>query len=76
MVWTSCIAIWTNDVITIRKRRNQEPCRANYFAYSKITMDGCIDIVLYDIGMVYFEGIDDYNLCRTGHSKEDKFDCS
>lgn len=39
-------------------------------------MDGCIDIVLYDIGMVYFEGIDDYNLCRTGHSKEDKFDCS
>ena len=45
------------------------------FAHSATVMDGCIDIVFYDITTLYFESADEDDLRRTGYSKDGKFDC-
>ncbi len=45
------------------------------FSHSAAVMDGCIDIVFYDITTLYFEAADEDDLRRTGYSKDGKFDC-
>lgn len=45
------------------------------FAHSATEMDGCIDVVFYDITTLYFEAADEDELRRTGYSKDGKFDC-
>jgi len=45
------------------------------FAHSATVMDGCIDVVFYDITTLYFEAADEDDLRCTGYSKNGKFDC-
>lgn len=45
------------------------------FAHCATVMDGCIDVVFYDITTLYFEAADEDDLRRTGYSKDGKFDC-
>lgn len=45
------------------------------FAHSATKMQGCIDVVFYDISTLYFEAADEDDLRRTGFSKDGKFDC-
>ena len=45
------------------------------FAHSAKVMEGCVDVVFYDITTLYFEASDEDDLRRTGYSKDGKFDC-
>ena len=39
-------------------------------------MDGCIDVVFYDITTLYFEAADEDDLRRTEYAIDGKFDCT